>query len=253
MKYQIRFLLGAFIFSLLTMSGAAQAAIYSINYTGSFVAILDAAGNPGGSFSPGAGVNIGDTYSGNFSFDTDQAMPTVSPPGPPPGGADYDFGSGTVQPIFTVNGTRTVDLTPKIGLTVVDNADTTIGPFVTEAYIQGGMRLAGINPFPTSADLLILYTDVMDFDANPATLSEIVLVTLDPNGAALSGTNIPNPLTPLSNSFFIYLESENGVAKAAGIGLPAVTPVPIPAAVWLFGSGLLGLIGFARRKKTMRQ
>lgn len=29
-----------------------------------------------------------------------------------------------------------------------------------------------------------------------------------------------------------------------------VSPVPVPAAVWLFGSGLLGLIGIARRKKT---
>lgn len=27
------------------------------------------------------------------------------------------------------------------------------------------------------------------------------------------------------------------------------TPVPVPTAVWLFGSGLLGLIGIARRKK----
>lgn len=27
-------------------------------------------------------------------------------------------------------------------------------------------------------------------------------------------------------------------------------PVPIPAAVWLFGSGLLGLIGFAKRKSA---
>ncbi len=26
--------------------------------------------------------------------------------------------------------------------------------------------------------------------------------------------------------------------------------VPIPAAVWLFGSGLLGLIGFSKRKKA---
>ena len=26
--------------------------------------------------------------------------------------------------------------------------------------------------------------------------------------------------------------------------------VPVPAAVWLFGSGLLGLIGMARRKKA---
>lgn len=29
-----------------------------------------------------------------------------------------------------------------------------------------------------------------------------------------------------------------------------VSPVPIPAAAWLFGSGLIGLIGLARRKKA---
>ena len=29
----------------------------------------------------------------------------------------------------------------------------------------------------------------------------------------------------------------------------AVTPVPLPAAIWLFGSGLLGLIGVSRRKR----
>ena len=28
------------------------------------------------------------------------------------------------------------------------------------------------------------------------------------------------------------------------------SPVPVPAAVWLFGSGLIGLIGVARRKKV---
>ena len=30
-----------------------------------------------------------------------------------------------------------------------------------------------------------------------------------------------------------------------------MTVVPIPAAVWLFGSGLIGLIGFARRKERI--
>jgi len=35
-----------------------------------------------------------------------------------------------------------------------------------------------------------------------------------------------------------------------GSGFVTGTPaVPVPAAVWLFGSGLIGLIGIARRKK----
>jgi hypothetical protein len=37
-------------------------------------------------------------------------------------------------------------------------------------------------------------------------------------------------------------------AMSEKITVPAV--VPIPAAVWLFGSGLLGLVGVARRRKT---
>jgi len=31
---------------------------------------------------------------------------------------------------------------------------------------------------------------------------------------------------------------------------PAIIATPTPAAVWLFGSGLIGLVGFARRKKA---
>ncbi len=34
------------------------------------------------------------------------------------------------------------------------------------------------------------------------------------------------------------------------VGSVEPTSVPVPAAVWLFGSGLLGLVGIARRKKT---
>jgi hypothetical protein len=29
-----------------------------------------------------------------------------------------------------------------------------------------------------------------------------------------------------------------------------VTPVPVPAALWLFGSALAGLVGFGRRRKV---
>ncbi len=42
-----------------------------------------------------------------------------------------------------------------------------------------------------------------------------------------------------------------GSANIAGMGdcsVSSVSPVPVPAAIWLFGSGLLGLMGLARRK-----
>ncbi|MBT8120578.1 MAG: VPLPA-CTERM sorting domain-containing protein, partial [Gammaproteobacteria bacterium] len=48
------------------------------------------------------------------------------------------------------------------------------------------------------------------------------------------------------NTYFVELEIE-AIAEAIG-GNPAV--VPVPAAAWLFGSGLIGLIGVARRKKA---
>jgi len=35
-----------------------------------------------------------------------------------------------------------------------------------------------------------------------------------------------------------------------GYNFTSVTLIPLPAAVWLFGSGLLGLIGIARRRKA---
>ncbi len=40
----------------------------------------------------------------------------------------------------------------------------------------------------------------------------------------------------------------NGTGVTAN-ATTSVSAVPIPAAVWLFGSGLIGLIGLARRKK----
>ena len=50
-------------------------------------------------------------------------------------------------------------------------------------------------------------------------------------------------------AFVTMFFSDNAIATAT-VTTMTVNPVPIPAAVWLFGSGLIGLIGIARRKKA---
>ena len=80
---------------------------------------------------------------------------------------------------------------------------------------------------------------------------------LDSDGVDISLVFV-NPLTPtqstlLNLDFFTGSKwalggtGTNHVFISGGIS-PVV--VPVPAAVWLFGSGLLGLIGIARRKKA---
>lgn len=66
-----------------------------------------------------------------------------------------------------------------------------------------------------------------------------------------------------TSDFFSYVrltddpdEGQQGSGGTIGADIDAVgaissaPPIPIPAAVWLFGSGFLGLIGIARRKKS---
>jgi hypothetical protein len=60
--------------------------------------------------------------------------------------------------------------------------------------------------------------------------------------------NAYNQCTTNESVFIALSKSFNYSTKYSSSGI-ALTSVPIPAAAWLFGSGLLGLVGIARRKK----
>jgi len=55
-----------------------------------------------------------------------------------------------------------------------------------------------------------------------------------------------------STDLACYSGGVNGCAVYAfgDVTLTSITTVPVPAAAWLFGSGLIGLVGFARRTKA---
>jgi hypothetical protein len=76
--------------------------------------------------------------------------------------------------------------------------------------------------------------------------------------AALAGLGATDPISKISINFFAQAQTTryglyNKIANSSStvwFDNVSVSAVPIPAAVWLFGSGLLGILGVSRRKKA---
>ena len=90
------------------------------------------------------------------------------------------------------------------------------------------------------------YRMMLETDTNEAGGAEIFLASFDNYADLLSGS--------LSSSDFSQLNigqnfSVGGLTSNFADENPGIPPVPVPAAVWLFGSALIGLLGFSRRRK----
>lgn len=85
------------------------------------------------------------------------------------------------------------------------------------------------------------------FDYGP-TLNIDVILTWDASGTALNNDEFGAagiPGVPMIDGAFPGWNAAFDLSAQ-----PQIAPaVPVPAAVWLFGSGLVGLVGIARRKK----
>ncbi len=124
-------------------------------------------------------------------------------------------------------------------------------------------------------------TNGLDFDTSKATkffpLGPSPIATTSTNtNAACAGVAITSQVNaytintlpayttcfPTTAESFIYGGSPIPSGSFAGfnpnfdmtsVHLESISSVPLPPAVWLFGSGLLGLIGFVRRKKPYKR
>ena len=74
--------------------------------------------------------------------------------------------------------------------------------------------------------------------------------------AGLAGLSVVDPISKINLSFFtsaqtgFFGQKSTATVWFDNVTIGDVSTVPVPAAAWLFGSGLLGLIGVAKRKKA---
>jgi hypothetical protein len=97
-----------------------------------------------------------------------------------------------------------------------------------------------------------------------ATSVQVEVFGPNPTDAALASFHFPHGSGSPVSDFFGFHITDGLLADhivfsiAAGSGyetigmdnIAYVSAIPVPAAIWLFGSGMLGLIGIARRKKV---
>ncbi len=83
-------------------------------------------------------------------------------------------------------------------------------------------------------------------------LDDLGFVDILQNNDSIDGIVDPGIFTPGTFEFTLADTEVNYIGGFVDATAQAVAPavVPIPAAVWLFGSGLIGLVGIARRKKA---
>lgn len=116
------------------------------------------------------------------------------------------------------------------------NGDASLNGGLTIDYVYSNFTLAN------TADQIIFSDGIaellrLDYSSNFATAGRSMELLSLPMDEAHYG------LTPME---MIYGGSDIGTPGSAGSVNFAPSAVPVPAAIWLFGSGLLGLAGFSR-------
>jgi hypothetical protein len=193
------------------------------------------------------------------TFNYDQSFGAVSPDGQAPWATSVFDDGGSAGSV-----TLTMSVAARVNLADVTQMYFNLDPALDPNSLSF-LRISGIGP--TAANTSI-QTGVDNFQADGDGQYDILFDFPPPPGQQAARFNASDDLVYTIMGTGITADSFNFFATPAGGFGPYLSvarfqdtgplqedsdwvgAVPVPAAVWLFGSGLLGLVGIARRKKA---
>lgn len=162
---------------------------------------------------------------------------------------DRDFWSFTLTAGQTLGLTLTDPTGPgnnagqfKPAIAIFDANQVPVGGLTTPGFTAG--NTVGINYTPNASG--VYYVMISSFQ-NEGILFGSSTSTL--SNSAYWGNQFVPWSPQQSQGIGLSSWDYNLVLSGSGVG-PGPNPVPVPAAVWLMASGLLGLVGVARRNKN---
>lgn len=206
--------------------------------------------NVTGVFDEPASAQTGNTtFAGTFNWNAETS--TLTDFQGTMNAAMWPNATGGAVPDYTLNNQLAFDYDAATG-TVVASVFTTTS---TDMFFGGGfetnatsLRLGALNGLDGFTPNENTYF-TMGFNANTMSgiLDEMVYGDCAPTGLMGPLLTGDTCMTGFSQEKFGNAGSMGGFAVSLDIA--PVSAVPVPAAVWLFGSGLVGLVGVARRKQ----
>jgi len=199
----------------------------------------------------------GQSMTGTFIYDTDEAKAdfgAITTPSTVPGhefSSFYEFSAspyGMSLSVPAISGSFS-NTTP-LGVVVNDNLALTSGE--TNGLLADGIydwiEILG----STTQSVCLQPGGCAADEFSPANGEEWTLALFADSGWFSDGSVIPDNLPATYSALLVGFEFDAAGTEIgsvfATVNSVTVSAVPVPAAAWLFGSGLLGLLGIARRK-----
>ncbi len=231
--------------ALMASSSIASASIFTFDFTGRLV-VADPSG--------GILVNNGLTYTpiaASLTFDTNTGIGSSGLSitmndfflGAPAVFHDISMGQGSAPNLL--DGNVLVDWNGTTNMSLHVEWDATGLYNAIDFGLQVGDTISGTD---------LIRNGAVVADVNSATPYSDILQTLQPLPATADAIQGPAPLAATSGSQglgadtpFPGIRGYLDIGSGHSITVTSVSAVPVPAAVWLFGSGLLALFGLTRR------